>query len=182
MKIEDISINRLKNESCPEDVTFLIENCMDLLTEMEIEINGDETWEPWNDKSYLTKEDLADPDISANIQAIDDTFSLISFIAEFPDGEYVGYWRGIENSNIEDCPLVHYSNDGQFSLCGPRFIESIFVNLYDDEGLDEIRRLAKEKGIELNFKSIDDIKDKETKIEPDDYHQKKYYEYKNLAK
>lgn len=181
MNTEDISRNRLNNEPCPKDLAFLIENCVELLSDMEVEISDKKQWEPWNDKSYLTEEDFADPDISANVKAIDDTFALISFVAEFPDSEFVGYWRGVDNSKIEDCPLVHYSNDGQFSLCGSRFIESLFVNLYEDECLEEMKNKVIEKGIEINFRSIDEIKNKYTKIEPNVYHEQKYEEHKESA-
>lgn len=178
MKIENISKFRLGNEDCPRDLIFLIDNFLSTLSGLEIEFNDQERWEPWCDKSYLTKEDLADPDIAANIKAIDETFALISFVAEFPDGEYVGYWRGPEKSTIENSPLVHYSNDGQFSLCGSNFIEALYFYVYDDEVLEEIKKSAIASGIELDFESIDDIKIKETEISPSDNHEKKYYEYK----
>jgi hypothetical protein len=178
MKFESISKFRLNNEDCPKDLVFLIDNFLSTLSDLEIEFNDKEGWEPWSDKSYLTEKDLADPDISANIKAIDDTFALISFVAGFPDGEYVGYWRGPENLAIENSPLVHYSNDGQFSLCGSDFIESLFFYVYDDETLDEIKRSAIASGIEMDFESIDDIEIKETEITPNEYHEKRYYQYK----
>ncbi len=178
MRTANISKFRLGNEDCPRDLVFLVDNFLSKLSDLEIEFNDQESWEPWNDKSYLTESDLADPDIAANIKAIDDTFALISFVAEFPDGEYVGYWRGPENSAIKNSPMVHYSNDGQFSLCGSKFIEALYFYVYDDEVLEEIKLSAIASGIELDFESIDDLKTNEAKVSPSDYHEKKYYQYK----
>ena len=175
--INNISINRLSGEPCPNDVQFLIENCQEMLEDMAVQIVSESPWEPWNDKSYLTEEDLANPDIAANVKAIEDTFKLIDFIAQTDEGEYYGYWRGIDNLPISESPIVFYDNEGQFSLCGSRFIESLFFNVYDDELLDELKVIANNNGLDLSFNDIDEIVIPQTKINPDKYHSDLYYKY-----
>ena len=165
-----ISKNRLNNEKCPNDLVFLIEHCLDLLDEMGIELNGDENWNPWDDKSYLTEEDLKDPEIVSNVKAIDDTFKLISVVAATDESEFIGYWKGVENKPISEAPIVFYSNDGQFSLCGSRFIESLFFNIFDDELLGELKDRANNAGLKLNFVSIDELENPKTEISPEAYH------------
>ncbi len=173
-----ISKNRLDDEKCPKDLEFIIDSCLDLINEMGIELNANENWEPWNDKSYLTEEDLKDPDIVSNVKAIDDTFKLISVIAETDESEYIGYWRGTEDKLIAKSPMVFYSNEGQFTLCGNSFIESLFFNVFDDELLDELKEKANAVGFELTFKCIDEIEDPKTVISPHDYHMLQYEKYK----
>ena len=136
-------------------------------------------WAPWSDKSYLTEEDLQDPDISANVRAIDDTFELISFVAATEDGEYVGYWRGVDDTPVANAPVVLYSNDGQFSLCGNRMIEAPFFISFGDDLLDELRSRANTHGFRLDFESIDDLPESQTTMKPDAYHMQQYVQYED---
>ncbi|MDR8525016.1 hypothetical protein [Shewanella fidelis] len=178
MNIDNISKFRLAGEACPADLTFLVKRFLPLLSEVEVEFNDQADWQPWADKSYLTEKDLADPDIVANVQAIDDTFALISFVAEFPNGEYLGYWRGPENRAIKDSPLVLYSSDGRFSLCGADLFEALHLYTYDDDVLTRIKNAAIANGFELDFDCVDDIETDEVVVSPDTYHETRYYQLK----
>lgn len=107
-----ISSHRLGNEACPEDLAFLLKHCRDWLeSELFVRFPEDEDWAPWEDTSYLNEDDWADPEIAANVKAISDTCKHIAFVAELPDGEYLGYWRGEAKRPIAESPLVKYSND-----------------------------------------------------------------------
>lgn len=172
-----ISANRLGGEPCPRDLAILATDCSDLLAELGITISTDPDWAPWADKSYLTPEDYANPDIAANVKAIDDTFEHIRFVAQFDDGECVGYWVGPDSRPIAQSPIVCYDNGGQFTLYGGRFVESLFFLIYGDDALKEIRSSCADHNIPLDFKSLDDIRIPATSMPPSEFHEGRYYEY-----
>jgi|GEM_PF-4928121 len=174
MKVENHSRCRLQNDPFPEDLAYLVTHFHELLAEFEVTFNGEEDWEPWADKSYLTEDDLADPDIAANVKAIDDTYALISFVAEFPDGEYVGCWRGVERRPVNYCPLVYYTNNAQFILCGSNFIEVLFWCFDEVEELKPVWIYADCLGTKPMF----DLEDRLAGITPEEYHLIRYKEYR----
>ena len=175
--IEQVSINRLAGEECPKDLDNLILNAGALLDNMGININGEQYWEPWTDKSYLSESDLQNRDIMSNVKAIDELFGYIKFVAETDGGEFIGYWCGPENNQICDAPLVYYDTEGQFELCGSRFVEALFFLVYDDDLLEQLRCICKTVGIPLEFESIDDISIPKMNLTPNELHEIKYDEY-----
>lgn len=175
---ELVSLNRLGGAPCPDDLRILLTDGIELLQALGVEVNGDASRKPWADKSYLTESDLADPDIAANVRAIDDTFEHINFVARMEDEIYIGYWRGPQQAPLEVCPLVSYDSEGQFHLCGGRFVEAFFFVSFDDVGLEDFRSGCRELGIELPFESIDDIATPVIDPDPKTFHLARYYEYK----
>ena len=175
---ELVSLYRLRGAACPDDLRILLIDGIELLRNFYIEVDGDETWKPWTDKSYLTPTDLADPDIAANVRAIDDTFEHIDFVARTEEDIYIGYWRGPERVPIERSPLVSYDTEGQFRLCGSRFVESLFFVINDEEALDTFREDCRRLGIILGFESIDDITIPVVDPDPKSFHLARYYAYK----
>ncbi|WP_009959426.1 hypothetical protein [Verrucomicrobium spinosum] len=176
--LESVTVNRLGGEPCPEDLRVLLTVGNDLLHDLNVEVCGDATWQPWADKSYLTAADLADPDISANVRAIDDTFELINFIARTEDDTYIGYWRGPNHVPLAKSPLVSYDTEGQFRLCGGTFVESLFFVIHDDEALAQFREDCVQLGIELAFESVDDISIPSVDPTPDAFHTARYHMHK----
>ena len=176
--VEQVSKYRLAGEPCPRDLEILITGCGALLQELGIEINGDESWAPWADKSYLSESDFRDPDIVANVKAIDDTFRFIRFVARADDSECIGYWCGPEGRPVAESPLVYYDTEGQFRLCGGRFVEAIFFISYDEESLSRLRMICASLGVQLDFKTIDDIVIPATNVTPDKFHLERYAAHK----
>lgn len=154
---ESVTANRLRGDACPDDLRILLTEGIGLLQDLNVEVSGDPSWKPWADKSYLTESDLADPDISANVRAIDDTFEHIDFFARTEDDTCIGYWRSARKLPLGDSPLVSYDTEGQFRLCGSRFVEALFFVIYDDEALERFREACREFGIILSFDTLDDI-------------------------
>lgn len=177
MSVDLVSKNRLGGESCPSDLEILILNCSDLLGEMGIEINCEVSWAPWEDKSYLTEDDLKNPDIMANVKAIDEMFEYTKFVAQADGGEYIGYWKGVECNNISSAPLVYYDTEGQFELCGSRFVEAVFFLVDDEDLLAEFKQKCIGLGIKMDFNNLDEISIPELSCTPDELHNKKYDEY-----
>ena len=178
MLVDSVTANRLGGAPCPDDLRILLSDGFELLDSLGLEVSGDAVWRPWADKSYLTKSDLADPNIAANVQAIDDTFEHIDFVARTEEDICIGYWRGPQKVPLQSSPLVSYDTEGQFRLCGGRFVESLFFVLDDDEALEQFRRACSQFGIALSFESIDDIVIPFVEPTPDAFHLARYHAYK----
>jgi hypothetical protein len=177
--VDQVSKHRLGGQACPSDLEVLITHCHPILEELGIEISGDPAWAPWADKSYLTEADYRDPDIAANVKAIDDTFAHIRFVARTENGECIGYWLGPEGRMVADGPTVYYDTEGQFRLGGSRFIEALFFVLYGDEVLEKLRLAAAAFGVPLEFESIDDIAIPQASCSPEAFHLDRYHKHKN---
>lgn len=132
------------------------------------------------DNSYLTEDDLANPDISANVQAIEDTFRLITWIAQTSDTAY-GYWRGPNNVDLSDAPLVSYDTEGQFHLVGANNITEALADAATElgEDWDEIVAACRIAGVTDDLRDIDEWTIPETSPAPMDYHASRYREYRN---
>lgn len=176
--LESVTVNRLGGAPCPDDLRILLTDGIGLLHDLGVEISGDVSWQPWADKSYLTASDYANPEIAANVRAIDDTFEHINFVARTDDGICIGYWRGPGRAPLADCPLVSYDTEGQFHLCGGRFVESLFFTLCDNEALEAFRDACREFGIDLSFDSLDDIVIPSVGPTPDAFHLARYNAHK----
>jgi hypothetical protein len=153
--LASVTLNRLGGETCPDDLRILLTDGIGMLHDLNLEVSGAVSWQPWADKSYLTASGLADPDTAASVRAIDDTFEHINFVAQTEDGICIGYWRGPQRAPIQDSPLVSYDTEGQFRLCGGRFVESLFFVLPDDEDLEEFRESCRALGIPLAIPTVD---------------------------
>ena len=178
--LQSVIANRLGGEPCPDDLRILLSDGAELLHSVCLEVSGDASWQPWADQSYLSPSDLADPDIAANVRAIDDTFEHINFFARTEEDTCIGYWRGPQRLPLQNSPLVSYDTEGQFRLCGGRFVESLFFVLSDDEALAQFRWSCVQLGIALPFESIDDVATPFVDPTPDAFHLARYHEHKGV--
>ncbi len=120
------SRHRLSDELIPSDVKMLLPQRDELLRRTEFELNWEEDWTPWLNRSYLTDDDLADPEIMAGIRSMTEVCHLIAFIAADKCDNYIGYWQGPEHQSIGSTPLVIFDSEGQFTLCpGKNFGEAL---------------------------------------------------------
>src|SRR5437763_1778649 len=65
--------------------------------------------------SYLNDSDRHNPDIMANVAAINDVVLLTTMVAESDDGDMIGYWHGPERTAIGTAPIVKLDTEGMFS-------------------------------------------------------------------
>jgi len=86
--------------------------------------------------TYLNDSDRKNPDIMANVAAINDVLAMITFVAESEDGDVVGYWHGPERTAIGAAPIVQYDTEGQFSLMQGRTLSEAMLGRYT-YGADE---------------------------------------------
>ena len=111
-------------------------------------------------------------------KATDDVFKLINFVAVTDESEAIGYWRGPSHTPLNSSPLVYYDTEGQFQLCGTRFVESLFfLNFHYKEGLERLREAFSKTKRPLDFDSADDLETPKLECPPNELRDKKYEEY-----
>ena len=179
--IQQFSQHRLRGESLTSDLTIILANRDALYERTGITLSSDPDWQPWADNSYLTANDLANPDIAANIKAIAAILKLISFVAATEDNEYFGYWHGLTERSAADSPIVYFDNEGQFHLCsGQTLIDAILENYVDDaEDFADWKSWLASIGIEIAYNSVDSMPDSDVDddLTPDMLHKKLYYQF-----
>ena len=92
---------------------------------------------------YLSEDERADPDIQANIAAVEQVARMITFVARDDDGNLYGYWHGKSNRPLEDAPIVQYDTEGQFDIMPGASLTEAFAAWYcydNDEWFDEIKQ------------------------------------------
>ncbi len=130
--------------------------------------------------SYLNENDRRNPDIMANINAINEVFELITFVAEGEDQQIYGYWQPAREP-IANAPIVKFDNEGQFGiLSGANLTEAIIGDITrgDSQLYLDLRNQFIFLGIDLN-PSLEGLKSPTVKNNPYDLHSKIYQ--KNLA-
>lgn len=175
--VSQFSQNRLNGEPVPDDVKALLANRDEFLERTGVELNWKKGWAPWLDTSYLSAAERANPDIAANVQAIEEVCGLIAFIGADEESNYFGYWRGPKKRPVARCPLVRLDNEGQFGLlAGSTFAEAVLVDqTYDAEQFTELRDWLRSLGITIRWETPDDATYPKEKDGPDDLHKKRYY-------
>ena len=94
------SANRLNGEPVPDDLKPLLLHNDELRQRTGVELNWEKDWVPWLDTSYLRDYQRTNPDIAANLRAMNDVSRLIAFIAADDTAQYFGYWRGPGNRPV----------------------------------------------------------------------------------
>jgi hypothetical protein len=178
MKTKTVSELRLRGQPCPADLAVLIERCGDLLDALGISIPVEPTWSPWTDKSYLTEHELSNPDIVANIRAIEHVCEMISFVAETDGGECIGYWTGPDDVLISKAALVYYDTEGMFYLCGSSFIDALYVLCSGYDGFEELLSRLRDHGIRTDYSSEHEIPIPVMPQSPDAVHNEKYERFR----
>ena len=170
--------NRLASETIPMDIGVLLRHADALQAMTGIFFNIDPDWAPWLDTSYLSEDQKRDPDIAANVKAIADVCSLIAFVAELEDSQYLGFWRGPDRRPIVNSPLVVLDNEGQFRLCASgTFAEAILEQTYNEVQFEALKTWFGSIGIDVGFAALDDLEYPEEPNNPNDLHTRLYEKY-----
>ena len=85
---------------------------------------------------YLSEDELANPDIQANIAAIEQVGRLITFVAKDDDSNIYGYWHGTNGRALEHAPIVQYDSEGQFYIMPGASLTEAFCASYCFEDND----------------------------------------------
>ncbi len=177
--LSQFSQNRLNGEPVPDDVKALLANHDELSERTEVELNWNKGWAPWLDTSYLSAEERANPDIAANVLAIQEVCGMIAFIGVDEDDNYFGYWRGPKKRPIAKSPLVRLDNEGQFRLlAGSTFAEAILIDqTFDEEQFSEFRDWLGSLDITIHWETPDDATYPKENDQPDGLHKELYYRH-----
>lgn len=179
--LAQFSANRLGGEPVPDDVRVLLAHRSELFKRTGIELNWKKAWAPWLDTSYLSDTDLANPDITANVRAIQEVCGLIAFIAVHEDDEYFGYWRGPANRSVAETPLVYLDNEGQFRLCGgSTFAEAVLSRVYSKEEFAKLRNWLRKIGVATLPETSAGLVYPKDEITPAGLHNELYYRYRAI--
>jgi hypothetical protein len=133
--------------------------------------------------SYLNEGDRQNPDIMANVAAINDVLALITIVAESEDGDMIGYWHGPERTPIAKAPIVKLDTEGTFGLMqGRNLSEAMLGNdTFDDaERFADARAWLAGCGIEIDATNWRELSTPEASTRPDKLHDM-LYEQKRMA-
>jgi hypothetical protein len=137
----------LGEDTLPDDLAILLDRAEELKELAGITMRTDPAMKPWDDTSYLSDADRADPDISASVRAMTEINTMISFVAITEEDEYIGYWRGQSRAPLSQSPLVVLDNEGEYRLLEVRTLaEAIDEFVYDDDVSAEMNEWLGELG------------------------------------
>ena len=111
------SKNYLNDEPVPDDLAKSLTHNDEFFEITGIRLLSDADEQPWNDISYLSPQELEDPDIASNVRAMTETNRLIAFFAVSEDDRCYGFWRGPQGRSIADSP---WTTRGNMKCCTPR--------------------------------------------------------------
>jgi hypothetical protein len=189
-RLAAFSTTYLGGRSVPPDLVILLkmqwdrvpdpggENYVDPLEAVHFRFLSDGRQSIVFDKSYLSEEDRANPDIMANVAAIDDVLGHILVVGEYDDYGAYGYWLGPESRPIESAPIVRLDTEGQFELRrGRTLAEALLLDYgsYDnDEEFIDLRDWFNDFGVNITASSRDEFPSLDIKPSPDDLHLERY--------
>lgn len=113
-----------------------------------------------NDTSYMSAEDLRNPDIQSNIEAIRGVSALARFVAADEERNLFGYWLGKAHRALNEAPIVMFNNEGQFSLLpGASLTEAVCGNRAagDEATFAALRRAFMGLGIAFAASDIESL-------------------------
>ncbi|MDX8050698.1 hypothetical protein SK571_15015 [Lentzea sp. BCCO 10_0798] len=132
------------------------------------------------DTGYLTAADLANPDIVANVRAIEETAALITWVAEDEDeGRAFGYWRGPDDLPLASAPVVGLDNEGQFQLLRGTTLSEALSDEYGqwaDEGYAGLVALCRAQGVTISTDDPDELPEPAVSPAPAEHHVARYRE------
>jgi hypothetical protein len=177
--LSQFSRNRLGGEPVPDDLKILLPHRDELAERTGLRLEWVEDWAPWRDTTHLSESQRHDPDIAANVRAIEEVCRLIAFVAADEEDQYLGYWRGPRQRKVADSPLVFLDNEGQFHLCiASSFAEAVLESEYGFEGFSDLRIWLNSLGIPIVWESPAQRTFPHEKFPPKELHRKLYERYR----
>ena len=110
-----------------------------------------------NDISYLSEDELKDPDMQSNIEAMREVTALARFVAKDGQSNLYGYWLGQPSRPLHEAPIVMLDNEGQFSLlAGGSLIEGVCGDQSDKKTFEAQRQRFEALGITFQAQNWND--------------------------
>jgi hypothetical protein len=152
--LAQFSRNRLDGEPVPEDLRILLPHRDELAARTGFRLEWAADWSPWTDPIALSEAEIRDPDITANLRAVEGVCRLIAFVAADEEEQLLGYWRGPAHREVTDSPLVVFDKDGQFHLCvASTFAEAILAREYGRPRFSKVRAWLRSLGIRISWEN-----------------------------
>jgi hypothetical protein len=189
-KLAAFSKKFLKGQPIPHDLEQMLlmqwnrveqeDLYVDPLQALGARLIEDGTSYPLIDHSYLNDKDRADPDIMANIKAIDVITAMCSFVAEDDDSALFGYWHGPQNLPASEAPIITFNTEGQFELSGGRNLAEALMShwIFEEDEFEQRKGWFAQYGVDIVATSLDDFPVPETDVLPEELHEQRYYEFK----
>jgi hypothetical protein len=115
-----------------------------------------------NDISYLSEEDLKNPDIQCNIQAINHVAKMARFVAIDDERNLYGYWLGTGSKTLSAASILKFDNEGQFEMLpGSTLAEAVSGHYAagDDDNFATLKAQFAQIGIVFSAKDCDGLYD-----------------------
>lgn len=131
------------------------------------------------DHSYLNDNDRADPDIMANVAAIDAVLPHAAWIGTLLDGDVVGYWLHPEEPVDEPMLVVTFSTEGEFDIQpGESLVEAVIYHYagYTDDQFAAVAELYEAGGLPVAARRADDLPFRRAVVSPGVLHGERYEE------
>lgn len=123
-----------------------------------------------NDTSYLSEEERADPDIAANLAAIDEVLARAVWVARDGEGRAYGYWLEgrAEADGVQGAPIVTFDSEGQFDLSPAATLAEacVYANALDEEDFEAGRDAFAGAGIAFSAQTLGELDDVEATVSP----------------
>jgi hypothetical protein len=128
--------------------------------------------------SYLSADDLANPDIASNVAATERIMAKVAWFCENEDGDLFGYWLG-ETAQLAALPiLVKYDTEGQFDCKGAIGLGDLFAaeccSAEDDKYLELAQQCAA-AGLQVTLKTLSNYYEVERSVDPNALRNADYY-------
>ncbi|MBC6447553.1 hypothetical protein [Actinokineospora xionganensis] len=102
----------------------------------------------------MTAEDLANPDIAANVRAIEETAALVTWVGEDEDeGQAFGYRRGPNALRLASAPVVSLDGEGQFQVLRVTNLSEALSDEYgqwSDDGYPGLVARSRSEGVAIS--------------------------------
>jgi hypothetical protein len=136
------------------------------------------------DHSYLNDKDRADPDIMANVAAMNSTCEHAAFVARDEDGAAIGYWFGPEKLGTEAAPILKLDTEGTFSLLEGETLSEALLGSHvfeDAEKFAQLKETFAKAGIPIGADSWDELPYPRPPTDPGTFHEDRYEENRSKA-
>ncbi|WP_143026777.1 hypothetical protein [Celeribacter baekdonensis] len=201
-KVKKFIDSRLDGQDLPKDLSTLLavvagdpefeEDGNNPLNIIWAELLWTDRKYPLLDHDYINDVDRANPDIMANVRAMQDTDKKLKFVIQCEDTSLIGYWQPDPETPLEQCALFWLNTEGQYYLTeGKTLSETLAYRALVDGDEDAFRSLLdafERLGIpvpEADETSIfADMEFRATKVgeTPENFRNQRYEYYRSLQK
>jgi hypothetical protein len=148
-----------------------------ILRTIEFEFINDPRWLEPSNSAYLNDSDREDPDIMSNVEAIEATNLLISWLGRDYEG-YIGLWQGPSNQPLLESPIVRLDTEGQYEIVATTIADYLLISAAEDD-FSSIQKTLFSVGfspsasVEIIWESIEGMRESVNKYRHEIYNQQR---------